>query len=202
MRIQRWHTWVFGAAAAVLVVAGCSDDDALAPDGAGSGPILTTEPFAFRMTGGGRVDDPAAQQKNAFYEPGVCSDKSFATFGFNAGPKQDGTLHGQIEWVDHCRKWNIHGYGVDQFTATSGDGRPKSRGCAVWEGPARFNGAEGYRYRVEPACDEGEPGWRDPNDPSDPPDWIAIELRAADGTVIYLRHGALTGGNIQTHPVH
>jgi hypothetical protein len=200
---HRWRTrlWLSGAAATLVLAACETDHPSVAPQEEPAGPMLTVEPFAFRMTGGGRIDDPAALQKNEFLEPGVCDGKSFATFGFNAGPKQNGTLHGEIQWVDHCRGLKVHGYDVTAYSAISGSGHPKERGCAEWEGPARVNGVEGYTFRVEPACDEGEPGWRDPNDESDPPDWIQLIVRSADGTTIYVRQGRLTGGNIQTHPV-
>lgn len=198
-----WRTYLLGSVvAATLALMACEADQQVAgPQEEIAGPMGTVAPFAFRMTGGGRIDDPAALQKNEFLEPGVCDGKSFATFGFNAGPKQNGTLHGEIQWVDHCRDLKVHGYDVTSYRATAGTGQPKERGCAEWEGHAKVNGVDGFTYRVEPACDEGEPGWRDPNDESDPPDWIQIIVKAGDGTPIYIRHGRLTGGNIQTHPV-
>ena len=192
-----------GLALLVIGIGGCAAPDRLvSPDGTADGIMLSGEPTPlFRITGGGRIDDTEGMLKNEFFEPGHCEGKSFATFGFNAGPGRDGEPRGSLEWVDHCRGFRIHGDDVTLFRTISGTGDPHDRGCAVWEGPARLNGQAGFLYRIGPACDEGEPGRRSLRDPDDPPDWIAIELIDADGVVVYLRHGALTGGNIQTHRV-
>lgn len=188
---SRLLTWP-GLATLAVLVAGCSAlDQSTAPTESSDRPMLPNQPvYNFRMTGGGRIDDPEGRLLNRFTEPGACGGKSFATFGLNAGPGSDGDPTGNLEWVDHCRGLQIHGYDVTLFRVTSGTGGNRARGCAVWEGPALLNGQPGYRFRVDPACDEGEPGRLD---------WIAIELIADDGTVVYLRHGLLTGGNLQTH---
>lgn len=198
----RLATWS-GVAWLALMVAGCAQpDQPFAPSETADGPMLSGgDTPMFRITGGGRVDDPEALLKNAFYEPGQCDGPSFATFGFNAGPGRHGEPNGNLQWVDHCRGLRIHGYDVTSYETTSGSGRVRDRGCAVWEGPAKVNGERGYHFRIEPACDEGEPGRRDPDSATDTPDWIQIIVTADDGTVTYIRHGGLTGGNIQTHPV-
>ena len=199
----KFAAWSGAVLLAVMIGACAEADNTVGPSEPTDGPMLSGGPTPmFRMTGGGRIDDPDALLKDEFFEPGICEGPSFVTFGFEAGPGRNGDPRGTIQWNDHCRHFRIHGYDITSYQTISGSGAPRERGCAVWEGPARLNGHEGFHFRIEPACDEGEPGWRDPRNPgTDLPDWIAIELIADDGTVIYLRHGLLSGGNIQTHLV-
>jgi len=122
-------------------------------------------------------------------------------FGFNAGYRTtDGALLGHVNFVDHNDGTHIEGVNVDTY-ARLGD--PQSL-CRMFEGDAKVDGAEGFRYHVE-VCDYGEPG-RD--------DRFRIMVFTADGTETYFaddsdssktcapdepRCGDLDGGNIQIH---
>jgi hypothetical protein len=150
--------------------------------------VFPSGPCVF-YTGGGRLDaDPALSRQD------------FATFGFNAttrnSPEGCGP-RGQLQYIDHYDKLNIHGTSADIF---EDDGF-----CVRFAGEARVKrGGEDlgtFPYRVT-ACDIAEPG-------------VGIDRfgLAIDGfydsangagsptecPTCGRKHPILTGGNIQRH---
>lgn len=140
-------------------------------------------------TGGGRIDaDPHLSRQD------------FATFGFNATTRNspDGCgPRGQLQYIDHFDKLNIHGTSADIF---DDDGF-----CVRFAGEARVKRAGTdlgtFPYRVT-ACDFGEPGVG--------VDQFSIAIDGVYDSATGAgspttcpgcgrKHPTLTGGNIQRH---
>ena len=121
------------------------------------------------MTGGGKLG----------------TGRDIATFGLNAGPRGGSGLHGQLQYTDHGQKMNVHSLSIDSFDVIAGTP------CVKFSGPARVNNADGYRFTVHQACDNGEPGHGK--------DSLDISV-SGPGGLSYSRSGTLTGGNLQLHP--
>ena len=177
-RINLWLTLVAVAATA------CDRPSRMtAPPHTPGGPSFWFVEANDRMTGGGKLGD----------------GHDFATFGFNARPGQ-----GQIEWVQHCLdgvvpssptcqfgQFSFHGSTVTSYGAVLEDDPTH---CRTWTGTgdvklkdpalaAQYDAT--YQYRVDKACDNGEPGRGR--------DYMSITISA------YHRGDILNGGNIQLH---
>ncbi|MBI3466338.1 MAG: hypothetical protein HY000_25280 [Planctomycetes bacterium] len=140
-----------------IIVSSAHSDVNFTP-AAKSGPLF--------MTGGGRLGE----------------GRDIATFGFNAGARNNGAVQGQLEYIDHAADLNVHSTAINSFSV---DGT-----CVTFSGTARVNGASGYTFTVTEACDNGEPGVGH--------DTFAIAVNGPG--VSYAREGTLTGGNLQLHP--
>ncbi len=129
---------------------------------------------------------PAPKVGNAFMTGGgkLGTGRDIATFGFNAGSREGGGLHGQLQYTDHARSLNVHSLSIDSFGLITGTA------CVSFSGSARVNNVEGYSFTVNQACDNGEPGVGH--------DTFAISVSGPG--VSYSRSGTLTGGNLQLHP--
>lgn len=151
-----------------------------------------SQPANFRLTGGGRTDE----RNHTGFAKSTPQSHDFATFGFQARPAGDnGAGRGNITWVEHWPEefgngFTFHGR-VERFSAADGDGV-----CGAFAGPGRMRTrdgqtfADGLSFLVEHACDVDEPGVGS--------DHIRIQI-LLNGTLIYDRHGLLSGGNIQWH---
>src|SRR6267378_2572321 len=129
---------------------------------------------------------PAPKAGNAFMTGGgkLGTDRDFATFGLNAGSRGAGGLHGQLQYIDHLQNLKVHSLSLDSF------GLIGEASCVSFSGSARVNNADGYRFTVNRACDNGEPGvGRD-----------TFDISVSGPGVLYSRSGTLTGGNLQLHP--
>jgi hypothetical protein len=129
---------------------------------------------------------PAPKAGNAFMTGGgkLGTGRDIATFGFNAGSREGGGLHGQLQYNDHAQSLKVHSLSIDSFELISGTT------CVTFSGGARVNNVDGYSFSVNQACDNGEPGvGRD-----------TFDISVWGPGVSYSRSGTLTGGNLQLHP--
>lgn len=180
-----------GALALLLGAVACnSADEVVGPDAHTGGVLMgggTPKPgqdASDRMTGGGKLGD----------------DRDFATFGFQVRAGQ-----GELEWQQHCLDgvtgtptcmfggFSFHGSTITSYTTNPSD----PAHCRTWTGSgevklrdpamaAQYDGT--YTYRVDKACDYGEPGHDT--------DYMSFTLAS------YHREALLTGGNIQLHADH
>jgi len=130
---------------------------------------------------------PAPKTGNAFMTGGgkLGTGRDIATFGFNAGSRGSSGLHGQLQYTDHAQGLNVHSLSVDSFDLISST-------CVTFSGRARVNNVDGYSFKVNSACDNGEPGVGH--------DTFDISVLDSSGAVVNSRSGTLTGGNLQLHP--
>src|SRR6267143_2622135 len=130
---------------------------------------------------------PAPKAGNAFMTGGgkLGTDRDIATFGFNAGSRGGGGLHGQLQYNDHAKGLKVHSLSIDSFDLIAGTT------CVKFSGRARVNDVEGYGFTVNSACDNGEPGVG--------LDSLDISVTGPGGFSSG-RSGKLTGGNLQLHP--
>jgi hypothetical protein len=129
---------------------------------------------------------PAPKAGNAFMTGGgkLGTGRDIATFGFNAGSRGAGGLHGQLQYIDHAAGLKVHSLSIDSF------GLIGETPCVTFSGSARVNNVDGYSFTVNQACDNGEPGiGRD-----------TFYISVSGPGVSYSRSGTLTGGNLQLHP--
>src|SRR6266853_955752 len=131
---------------------------------------------------------PAPKAGSAFMTGGgkLGTGRDIATFGFNAGSRGAGGLHGQLQYTDHAQGLNVHSLSIDSFGLTG------ETPCVTFSGSARVNNVDGYRFTVNSACDNGEPGVGH--------DTFDISVSDSRGVVVNSRSGTLTGGNLQLHP--
>jgi len=129
---------------------------------------------------------PAPKAGNAFMTGGgkLGTGRDIATFGFNAGSRAGGGLHGQLQYNDHAQNLKVHSLSIDSFKLITGTT------CVTFSGGARVNNVDGYRFTVNQACDNGEPGVG--ND--------TFDISVSGPGIWYSRRGTLTGGNLQLHP--
>jgi hypothetical protein len=129
---------------------------------------------------------PAPKAGNAFMTGGgkLGTGRDIATFGFNAGSRGSGGLHGQLQYTDHAKSLRVHSLSIDSFKPIS------ESTCVTFSGSARVNNVDGYRFTVNQACDNDEPGVGT--------DFFQISVSGPG--VSYSRSGTLTGGNLQLHP--
>src|SRR5258708_4839353 len=129
---------------------------------------------------------PAPKAGNAFMTGGgkLGTGRDIATFGFNAGSRGAGGLHGQLQYIDHATGLKVHSLSIDSF------GLIAEAPCVTFSGSARVNDADGYSFTVNRACDNGEPGVGH--------DTFDISVSGPGGS--YSRRGTFTGGNLQLHP--
>jgi len=129
---------------------------------------------------------PAPKAGNAFMTGGgkLGTGRDIATFGFNAGSRGSGGLHGQLQYTDHAQSLNVHSLSIDSFNLISGTT------CVTFSGGARVNNADGYSFTVNQACDNGEPGVGHDT----------FDISVSGPGIWYSRRGTLTGGNLQLHP--
>jgi hypothetical protein len=129
---------------------------------------------------------PAPKTGNAFMTGGgkLGTGRDIATFGFNAGSRGGGGLHGQLQYTDHAQSLNVHSLSIDSFNLISGTT------CVTFSGGARVNNVDGYSFRVNQACDNGEPGVGHDT----------FDISVSGPGIWYSRRGTLTGGNLQLHP--
>jgi hypothetical protein len=128
----------------------------------------------------------APKEGNAFMTGGgkLGTGRDIATFGFKAGSRGSGGLHGQLQYTDHAKNLKVHSLLIDSFELISGST------CVTFSGSARVNNADGHRFRVNQACDHGEPGvGKD-----------LFDISVSGPGISYSRRGTLTGGNLQLHP--
>ena len=130
---------------------------------------------------------PAPKAGNAFMTGGgkLGTGRDIATFGLNAGSRDGGGLHGQLQYNDHARSLKVHSLSIDSFDLIAGTT------CVKFSGRARVNDVEGYGFTVNSACDNGEPGVG--------LDSLDISVTGPGGFSSG-RSGKLTGGNLQLHP--
>ena len=129
---------------------------------------------------------PAPKSGNAFMTGGgkLGTGSEIATFGFNAGSRGAGGLHGELQYDDHGQDLKVHSLSIDSFALIAGTT------CVTFSGSARVNGVDGFTFTVNSACDNGEPGvGRD-----------TFDISVSGPGVSYSRSGTLTGGNLQLHP--
>src|SRR5216117_433878 len=128
---------------------------------------------------------PAPKAGNAFMTGGgkLGTGRDIATFGFNAGSRGSGGLHGHLQYTDHAQSLNVHSQSIDSFGLTSST-------CVTFSGSARVNNVDGYSFTVNQACDNGEPGVGHDT----------FDISVSGPGISYSRHGTLTGGNLQLHP--
>ena len=120
------------------------------------------------VTGGGWILGPSGAKAN---------------FGVGGGIKQDGTLFGHLEFIDHGSNGpKVHGTAVKNYTIL--DTRTREI-----DGAAEVNGQDGFAYRVIVA-DNDELGGSDS---------FSIQLFDSSGNSFYSAGGNLGGGNIQLH---
>jgi len=129
---------------------------------------------------------PAPKAGNAFMTGGgkLGTGRDIATFGFNAGSRGAGGLHGQLQYIDHAASLKVHSLSIDSF------GLIGETPCVTFSGSARVNNADGYSFTVNRACDNGEPGVGHDT----------FDISVSGPGVSYSRNGTLTGGNLQLHP--
>jgi hypothetical protein len=119
------------------------------------------------VTGGGWILGPSGAKAN---------------FGVAGGIKQDGTLFGHLEYIDHGNGTKVHGTAVTKYTILTATSREI-------DGAARVNGQDGFTYRVVVAD----------NDSLGNKDSFSIKLFDPSGNFYYSAGGNLGGGNIQLH---
>jgi len=129
---------------------------------------------------------PAPKSGNAFMTGGgkLGTGRDIATFGFNAGSRGAGGLHGQLQYIDHAASLKVHSLSIDSFGLITGTT------CVTFSGSARVNNSAGYSFTVNQACDNGEPGVGHDT----------FDISVSGPGVSYSRNGTLTGGNLQLHP--
>jgi hypothetical protein len=129
---------------------------------------------------------PAPKAGNAFMTGGgkLGTGRDIATFGFNAGSRGAGGLHGHLQYIDHATGLKVHSLSIDSF------GLIAEAPCVTFSGSARVNNADGYSFTVNRACDNGEPGVGHDT----------FDISVSGPGVSYSRNGTLTGGNLQLHP--
>ena len=115
----------------------------------------------------------------------MCGDVK-KTFGFNAEELDDGSLKGNVQFIDHGLKLNIHGYDITALTIVGNE--------ATIQGLCKVNGDDGFTFRVF-VRDVNEPGKHD---------WFQIELLSGPiayniGAELGFPEDAGGGGNIQIH---
>ncbi len=99
-------------------------------------------------------------------------------FGVGGGIKNDGSLWGHLEYIDHGPNGpKVHGTGVTNYVIRSTNTREI-------DGTAQVNGQDGFTYKVV-VTDNGEPGTND-----------SFSIQLSSG---YLAGGKLGGGNIKIH---
>ena len=129
-----------------------------------------------KVTGGGFILDETDE-----------TETSRSSFGFNVhyNDKGHAEMKGQLQFADRDENLHFHGNEVWAFAV---DGN-----TAVFTGTGKFNGADGFLYRVE-VVDNGNPGRGK--------DVFSIEI-TEDGfdSVAYAASGTLAGGNIKVHEV-
>jgi hypothetical protein len=129
---------------------------------------------------------PTPKAGNAFMTGGgkLGTGRDIATFGFNAGARDGGRLHGQLQYTDHAASLRVHSLSIDSFDLMTGTS------CVTFSGSARVNNVDGHSFTVHQACDNGEPGvGRD-----------TLDISVSGPGISYARSGTLTGGNLQLHP--
>jgi hypothetical protein len=128
----------------------------------------------------------APKAGNAFMTGGgkLGTGRDIATFGFNAGSRGGAGLHGQLQYNDHAQGLKVHSLSIDSFKLITGTT------CVTFSGSARVNNVDGYRFTVNQACDNGEPGVGHDT----------FDISVSGPGVWYSRRGVLTGGNLQLHP--
>src|SRR5712691_8563058 len=128
---------------------------------------------------------PAPKAGNAFMTGGgkLGTGREIATFGLNAGSRGSGGLHGHLQYTDHAGSLSVHSQSIDSFDLISST-------CVTFSGGARVNNVDGYRFTVNQACDNGEPGVGHDT----------FDISVWGPGVAYSRSGTLTGGNLQLHP--
>src|SRR5436309_8554381 len=129
---------------------------------------------------------PAPKAGNAFMTGGgkLGTGRDIATFGFNAGSRGAGGLHGQLQYIDHAASLKVHSLSIDSF------GLIGETPCVTFSGSARVNNADGYSFTVNQACDNGEPGVGHDT----------FNISVSGPGVLYSRDGTLTGENLQLLP--
>jgi hypothetical protein len=130
--------------------------------------------------------NPPPGQGNAFMTGGgkLGTGRDIATFGLNAGARGGSGLHGQLQYNDHAQNMKVHSLSIDSFDLIAGTT------CVKFSGAARVNNADGYRFTVHQACDNGEPGHGKDT----------LDISVSGNGLSYSRSGTLTGGNLQLHP--
>ncbi len=99
-------------------------------------------------------------------------------YGVAGGIKNDGTLWGHLEYIDHGPNGpKVHGTGVTKYAILSSTTREI-------DGLAQVNGMDGFTYKVV-VTDNGEPGTND-----------SFAIYLSNG---YWAGGKLGGGNIKIH---
>jgi hypothetical protein len=203
MRNRRAFTLVAGALAAFATAVGCRDT--ATPTSPSAEGLALEENYPppdgelpnFRLTGGGRVDEPAIVPEGSESAPenSTPGSRDFATFGFQARPTGTGDEgSGNITWVDHNPDapgggFTFHGR-VEHFAPIVG---PEGD-CATFRGTGRGRMRDGtpfdgVAFSVPEACDVREPGRG--------ADHIEIVIEFEGGA--YAGGGVLSGGNIQSH---
>jgi hypothetical protein len=104
-------------------------------------------------------------------------------FGVGGGIKDDGSLWGHLEYIDHGSNGpKVHGTGVTKYSVLSANTREI-------DGTAEVNGQSGFFYQVIVA-DNDQPGVND---------FFSIKLFYSNGNPFYSAGGNLGGGEIQLH---
>ncbi len=115
----------------------------------------------------------------------MCNDIK-KTFGFNAEQLEDGTLRGNVEFVDHGTGYpHVHGYEITRLDI--------SGNTAVIDGICRLNGDNTERPFVVIVIDRDEPGKHDYFEISIP------SIGYFAGAELGFPGDAGGGGNIQVH---
>ena len=132
-------------------------------------------PIVKQVTGGGWI----------LYAP-CGEEESKKTFGFNAEELEDGTLRGNVQYVDHGTGYpHVHGYEITELTII---------GNEAWiRGICRLNGDKTPRFFEVHVIDEDEPGKYD---------WFSITIGSISywaGAELGFPDDAGGGGNIQIH---
>ena len=157
--------------------------------------VVIQDPLTLAITGNIIVSSahsdvdfvPAPKEGNGFMTGGgkLGAGSTQATFGFNAGSRGGGGLHGELQYSDFGTGMKVHSLSVDSFDLVAG-----TTSCVTFSGAARVNGADGYSFTVNQACDNGEPGaGKD-----------TLDISVSGPGLSYRRPGTLTGGNLQFHP--
>jgi hypothetical protein len=103
-------------------------------------------------------------------------------FGVGGGIKEDGSLWGHLEYIDHgSNDPKVHGTRVTNYSILSANTRQI-------DGTAEVNGQSGFTYRVVVA-DDDQPGTNDT---------FSIQVWGSNG-YSYSAGGTLGGGEIQLH---
>lgn len=120
-----------------------------------------------------------------------CDEGSKKTFGFNAEELEDGTLRGNVQYVDHGdfrwqgKQLNVHGYDITYLNIV---------GNKAWiSGICRLNGDNTPRIFWVIVTDENEPGKHD---------WFQMAIGSIGyyaGAELGFDGEAGGGGNIQVH---